>query len=168
MAFYDGLGKRIQQGGQGAIDRTRRGAEVARLNSSINSVEKEAAKKYEELGKAYYEKHAASDTYDNDMDQYFQDIDALMDQIEDYKDQIRALKGIRKCPECGQDVSATAQFCSFCGAKLEPVVSETTEEVLEPEPVEEIVVEKIVVCPSCGAELDEDAVFCTVCGHKVR
>ncbi len=154
MAFYDGWGKKIQQTGQEALDRTKKGAEITRLNSSINGIEKEAAKKYEELGKAYYAKHAADDTYDPDMESYFQDIDESMDQIEGYRDQIRTLKGLRKCPECGQEVSATAQYCNFCGAKLEPVVTETPAEGR--------------VCPNCGAPIDDNQAFCTVCGTNVE
>ncbi len=154
MAFYDNLGKRIQQTGQGAIDRTKKGAEVARLNSSINGLAKDMSKQYEELGRAYYDKFAASGAYDPDMAVFFQELDAKMSQVEDCKDQIRSLKGYRKCPVCGEDISADAMYCPNCGTKQEPIVAESPAAGR--------------VCPNCGAELEDDQIFCTVCGTNVE
>ncbi len=154
MAFYEGLGKRIQQTGQGAIDRTRKTAEVSRLNSSISSLEKEMRDDYEELGRAYYEKYAASGTDDPDMIPYFQDLDGKMEQLEVYKEQIRNLKGIRKCVNCGMEISADATFCNYCGTRQPPVAAPTSN------------VRR--VCPNCGAQLEDGQIFCTVCGTNVE
>ncbi len=153
MAFYDGLGKRIQQSGQGAIDRTKKNAEVARLNSSISALEKEMSSDYEELGRIFYQKYAASGSPDPDMAPNFQELDGKMAQLEVYKEQIRSRKGIRKCPVCGQDISADAMFCSYCGTRQEPVIAETVQ------PTEKI-------CANCGTVLEEDAVFCPRCGQQ--
>lgn len=49
------------------------------------------------------------------------------------------------CPVCGKAVSATAKFCSECGAKMD--------------------VKKF--CTECGAEVKADAKFCSNCGNKL-
>ncbi len=152
MAFYDGWGKKIQQTGQGAVDRTKRGAEVMRLNGSINSLEKEINLTYTDLGKAYYEKYA-SDIDDEDMIPYFQKIEGCLSQIRDYKDQINTLKGKTKCVNCGREISATAAFCNYCGAQQVPDAE---------------VGEGTRICPNCGQVLQEDQLFCTNCGQRVE
>ena len=73
-----------------------------------------------------------------------------MEEIGHLKREVRRLKGKQECPDCGKEVSYSAAFCSYCGAKLpepepeevvdEGEVTEVTEEpaeAVEPaEPVE--------------------------------
>lgn len=74
-------------------------------------------------------------------------IDAAVEEIEGLKREVRKLKGRQECPDCGKEVSYSAAFCSYCGAKLpepepeevveEGEVTEVTEEAAEAaEPVE--------------------------------
>lgn len=58
-----------------------------------------------------------------------------------------------KCPNCGQDLSDTARFCSKCG---QPVYQEPPRQE-EEEPVK--------ICPYCGYSVPVSAQFCNNCGH---
>lgn len=48
------------------------------------------------------------------------------------------------CPQCGEEVSPTAKFCTSCGTKL------------------------LVVCENCGTSLKSTTKFCTECGTPVN
>ncbi len=83
------------------------------------------------------------------MAEKFAVIDATVEEIDHLKREIRRLKGRQECPDCGKEVSYSAAFCSYCGAKLpepepeevveEGDVTEVTEEAAAPEtaPAEE-------------------------------
>ncbi len=159
MAFYNEWGKKIQQTGQTAIDKTKKTAEVARLNSEINSLEKDIDVAYTDLGKAYFEKNA-SNVEDPDMVPYFKAISDKMDQIQECRDEITKLKGITKCVQCGMEIDEDAKFCHYCGARQVPEVNISDEAESEEE--------TIPVCANCGAPLEKDAVFCSNCGKKVE
>lgn len=53
------------------------------------------------------------------------------------------------CPTCGAVISAEAQFCRKCGAKIEKPSVQPAAQSLK--------------CPFCGAELKADDVFCQSC-----
>jgi membrane protease subunit (stomatin/prohibitin family) len=52
-----------------------------------------------------------------------------------------------KCPHCGKNLPAKAQFCMFCGARVEKI--KTT-------------------CPHCGSEILPGSLFCNNCGEKIK
>ena len=52
---------------------------------------------------------------------------------------------MRKCPNCGSEVTDNAKFCLECGSSLKPVVP---------------------VCPNCGEEVPKGK-FCPMCGTSV-
>lgn len=54
-------------------------------------------------------------------------------------------KGGKKCPSCGNAVTADMAFCNKCGAKL---------------PVQK-------TCPNCGNVVTDDMAFCNKCGTKL-
>lgn len=51
---------------------------------------------------------------------------------------------LQTCPNCGNQVTNTDKFCSFCGTKL------------------------LKVCSNCGASLNPSHKFCTNCGTPTR
>lgn len=61
---------------------------------------------------------------------------------------------MKQCPNCQNQLSENAKFCTRCGTKI---VSE--EAILK--------TESQLIC-SCGAELKPGAKFCTTCGKKVE
>lgn len=59
------------------------------------------------------------------------------------------------CPECGERVRSSLDFCPNCGEDLGDIG-----DVPEPEPPES-------VCPDCGADVNESAEFCGSCGTSI-
>ncbi len=183
MAFYDGLGKKIQQTGQGAIDKTKKSAETVKLNSTINNLDREIKEEYTEIGRIYYQKHA-NDEQDPDLIPHFQKVSDNLAEIQGNRDQIDALKGLQKCPSCGMTISEDMTFCKYCGAKLvpeftsegQPAVEEAAAAEAEPEPAPEAATENEAepaaetpaFCAHCGAKLEPGTVFCPSCGQKVE
>ncbi len=156
MAFYDGLGKKIQQTGQGAIDKTKKGAETVKHNSAISNLEREISQEYTEIGRLYYQQHA-DEPQDADMAPHFQTISDKMAEIEEHRAQVDELKGMRKCTNCGAMISGTATFCNYCGARQVPEYTAQSES----EPAAGF-------CPNCGAALEEGQMFCTECGTRIE
>ncbi len=162
MAFYEGLGKKIQQTGQGAVDKTKKSAETVKLNSAISNLEREIEKEYTELGRKYYQKHA-KDEQDPDLVPHFKKISDNLEEIQKNRDQIDEIKGMQKCPNCGRSISGTMVFCKYCGARLVPEYTESEESSAE-----ESAAAGATFCPGCGAKLDPGAAFCASCGMKIE
>ena len=54
MSFFDQIGKRITDAGQGVAQQTKNFADVTRLNSAISDKEKRISQLYQSIGKTYY------------------------------------------------------------------------------------------------------------------
>ena len=152
MAFFEQLGKKISDMGQGVAQQTKNFADVTRLNSAISDNEKAIAKIYSEIGKAYYEKHK-EDALAEEAES-INKINALFAEIKQHKDEINRIKGIAMCPNCGAEVVAGSTFCNACGQALPknepaPAASEGS------------------FCPNCGTAVPAGNLFCSNCGTKI-
>ena len=58
MAFFDDLGKRISNAGQGVAQSTKNFANITKLNSMITEEEKKVDGLFLQIGKMYYENNA--------------------------------------------------------------------------------------------------------------
>ena len=150
MAFFEQLGRRITDAGQGVAQQTKNFADVTRLNSTISDKEKHIAHLYEVLGQAYYEGHR--DAPAPEYRKTVEEISGLFAEIAQHREEIKQIKGIVKCPGCGADVPLQAAFCNACGTRMAPQV---------PAP------EDGVPCPACGAVSPKGNRFCTHCGAKL-
>ena len=66
-----------------------------------------------------------------------------------------------KCPSCGADVPAEAQFCIECGTNLGSVANTgATVYLPRADPT-------VVPCRACGTANPDVAVFCVQCGHRL-
>ncbi|MDE5951696.1 MAG: zinc ribbon domain-containing protein, partial [Acetatifactor sp.] len=102
-------------------------AEIAKLTGQIAEKEESIKGTYIELGKYVYENQ--KEDAPEEVAEKFAVIDATVEEIERLKREVRKLKGRQECPDCGKEVSYTAAFCSYCGAKLpEPEPEEVVEE----------------------------------------
>jgi len=152
MAFFNDLGKRIQETGQGVMRKTKDTAEVIRLNTVIAEEEKRVRSLYEKLGKAYLELHA--DSVEETLSGFVGDIKEAEKKVNDYREEVKRLKGYTDCPNCGKSVEYGAPFCSSCGNRMAssagaPAVNGT-------------------YCTQCGCPVSEGSAFCTQCGTKVN
>lgn len=154
MSFFEQLGKRITDAGQGVAQQTKNFADVTRLNSEISDKEKQIIQLYQSIGQRYYEQNKEAPAPEHQPD--VAAIQALFAEIAQRKEEIKQIKGVVKCPNCGADVPAQAQFCNSCGAKMEPA-----------QPAE-VPAGEVQTCPACGAVLGKDNMFCTHCGAKLN
>jgi ribosomal protein L40E len=156
MAFFEQLGKRITDAGQGVAHQAKSFADVTRINSELAGKERQIAQLYQTIGKLYYERHR-----DDPAPEFQEEVTAiktLFSEIAQRKEEIKQIKGIEKCPNCGADVPFQAAFCNACGAKMPPA-----------EPVAPSAkAENGQVCPACGAPMGNNNQFCTHCGTKLN
>lgn len=197
MAFFDNVGKKLSQAGQGALQKTKEMADIARLNSLVADEEKHLNNNYYQIGKLYAQLH--SDNCEDCFSSYISAVNESLKKIDDLKTQLQTLRAVAKCPKCGAEVSTSSMFCNACGTAM-PKASEKapvqpadsvkcnncgsfvnknmkfctscgtpmSQNIIN-EPIEVAVFsDKKPNCPGCGAELDEDSVFCAECGMKLN
>ena len=112
MAFFEQIGKKISDAGQGAAQQAKIFSEVAKLNSSISDKEKKINQLYISIGQAYYQQHKDEEgAFAQDK---MQEITALTAEIAKCRDEICQVKGISKCPQCGE-LKLPHQVCGSCG-----------------------------------------------------
>lgn len=154
MAFFEQLGKRLSDAGQGVAQQTKNFADVARLNSAISDKERRITQLYQSIGQAYYQRH--QDDAAPEFQAETEEIRRLLAEILRDQEEIKQIRGIVKCPECGADVPFQAAFCNSCGAKMTPGT-----------PLQGAAEGKRT-CPTCGAVSGEENLFCTNCGTRLE
>jgi len=158
MAFFEDIGKKITQTGQDALTKTKNMTEAARLNGMISDEDRKITQMLTEIGKVYYNLNS------NDPgDEYTSYISAIKESIAkktQFSEQVKKLKGVEKCPHCGQDVPYGVAFCSSCGNSIKTPQQADPASAAQPE-------QPAQRCPKCGAALAENASFCVCCGEKI-
>lgn len=152
MAFFDDIGKKLSQTGQGMVQKTKEMADVAKLNSSIADEEGKINNNYYLIGKLYVSMHTVD--CEDDFRGMISDIEASEAKISEYRQQIKAIKGVVRCEKCGAEVANNISFCSACGNPMPQRETCNTENK-----------EK---CESCGAWVNKGMRFCTVCGKPMK
>ena len=154
MAFFDDLGKKISQGSQSAVQKTKDMVEIAGLNGQIADAEKSLNNYYYQIGKLYVSKYR--DHYDAEFAKLMNEVKQTEEKIRRCNYRVQDLKGIVRCAKCRAEVPNTASFCNACGA---PIAKPA------PAPVQNLSVETaLVMCSSCGTAIDKNNRFCTSCG----
>lgn len=129
MAFFDKLSNTISAAGKDGLNKAKELKDTAKISMDIKEREGAIQRMYRELGKAYYQDH--KDDANAEYDQILA-IKAAFEEIGELKANKDEIRGIKRCPECGNPVSQEANFCASCGAKCE-----TEPEFVECEVVEE-------------------------------
>lgn len=156
MAFFEQIGKRITNVGQGVAKQTKNLTDITRLNAKIAEKKETMSQLLFEMGHDYYQKHR-KDT-DCEEQEYVNQLNALFLEIMKCQDEVEMLKASNTCKVCGARLAENASFCMNCGARLGPNESE------ERNAENEVPGRK---CPACGAEAEDEDMFCTVCGAKL-
>lgn len=129
MDILERIGDTIVSVSKDVSQKAKDASGIAKLRLDIKSKENFIREQYLEIGKLYYEKHKGEDVEEQVQ---FDRIEEAQEAIEEMQQQILALKGARKCPDCGAQAADTAEYCSVCGAKLSIVVEDMPyEEVKE-------------------------------------
>lgn len=116
MAFFEQLGKTINDASDSLKRKTQNFTEVNSLEKQVNSNQSVVQNMYAEIGRAYYEAHKA-----DEQDVYAEQcgvITRALNQIAQLQDQIRIKKGIQLCPNCGAQLAPGSVFCAGCGAQV--------------------------------------------------
>lgn len=117
MAFFDNIGKKISDLGQGAMTKTRDLAYSARTSAAISDEERKINSYYSQLGRLYYAKCAGS--ADGEFLNIVNMIKDSNRRIEELRAENRARKGLVKCPQCGAENAVDSLFCCACGNRME-------------------------------------------------
>lgn len=125
MGFFDDLKERLTNASKEVSQKVNDTVAVTKLQGQISSKENGIKEAFIEIGKAVFEKY--KDDENSEFFARFKEITGLQDEIAGLKDQIDVIKGIVRCPVCGEAVEKGAQFCPKCGAKMPEIVEEVKE-----------------------------------------
>ena len=158
------------------------GGEVLKLKTAILNEEKNAENIMKEIGKKYLLIHG--DSNEADFKELIISAKEVDQKIKNYKKQIQIIKGIKICPQCGEELAANSAFCNNCGA----VIPKDSDDLVKchncgkmipkekkfcaycgakVEVVEEKPIEEKIVCPNCGSHIEAGVMFCCECGAKI-
>lgn len=154
MSFFDNIGKKISDVGQGVAKQTQNFTESARLNNQISSLKKQMAQVLGQLGQDYYSKHCQDEGCE-EWD-YIQNVNDLFAQLKQCQADLDRLSQAYRCPACGAVVPSDNRFCSACGAPVAKAAESTVPAASGNK-----------YCPNCGNVVEDDACFCCVCGTRL-
>lgn len=115
MDIFEKIGDTMVTVGKDVTQKAKDLSGVAKLKIDIKSKEDFVEKQYALIGRKYYEAHKDDDVLDYGEVSV---IEEALQSIEEMKAQLLELKGAKKCPQCGAEVSGEACFCANCGAKI--------------------------------------------------
>lgn len=101
-----------------AKDKITDGATILRMESEIKQTQAEIDRLCGEIGKQYAAKYAGD--FGGEFGSYLEQISHAKDKIRSLETQIDAIKGSRKCSNCGAQIDIDAAFCVKCGARQQP------------------------------------------------
>ncbi len=115
MAFFEEIGKKLTETGQGVAKQTKNLTEIARLNGVISEKKKEINALFLAIGQAYYNRHKLDAAEEVEK---IQEISLAYEKIEQCQKEISAIKEGVHCPKCDAPVNGENAFCTNCGTKL--------------------------------------------------
>ncbi|MDR1639745.1 MAG: zinc ribbon domain-containing protein [Clostridiales bacterium] len=154
MALFDNIGKRLASTTQNVVRNTKDITDIARLSSLISDDEKQAESLRQQIGKLYFE----TAEYDPEtlIGKLCLALAAATDRIEKHQNEILVIKGVKKCPYCGTEISQSAAFCGYCGERLDFAA-----------PTSDPSAQTRRYCSYCRADITNDTIFCSSCGKKI-
>ncbi len=155
MSFFDELGKKISDASRNAVEKTKDIAEITRLNSVIKENESQIDTLYTELGEAYYKSHCGDKT--GEFADEIKKISALIEDTERNRKSVLELKGLEKCPYCGEEFPADETQCPECGK----TVPRTAKKINDGDGDR-------LICSVCGYHMRLGSNFCIMCGTPVK
>jgi len=115
MAFFD----KVKQGLDAAGKKTSEMIESQKLNSSIRG-EKEAIEEvFRQIGKASFEKYAATGAGNEEYMGFFQTILEHQAKISELSLKLDEIKNVKDCPNCHSEQPREVLFCSKCGFRFD-------------------------------------------------
>ena len=113
MSYWDDAKMKLSEMGKDLHDIT---ADF-KLNMRKAKIEFQMDKMYSALGEACYKAHIGK-LAPEELDALYAELDEKNAEIASIEASISALKGLRLCPGCEEEVDANARFCPNCGVSL--------------------------------------------------
>lgn len=133
--------QRLKDGANKATEKAQHVVEINKLNGQISDIEHRKTSYYTEMGRVFYEGYRSKDMSiaEKEMVDLAKSCDELQEQIEELRNRIAILKNERIC-QCGRTVALDANFCPYCGSKLEDLTAKPDQrsEPKEPKPEREL------------------------------
>ena len=132
MSLFDDITNKLTSVGKDGLNRAKDAKDTTKISMDIKNREITLQKLYRDLGREYYKDHQKDGTLNYPiMTQIKNELDAIASlQVE--KDRLR---GIRRCPNCGEITNVSAKFCPACGTQVQkPFAAEIVEEEDIPKP----------------------------------
>ena len=114
------FGDNMIQFGRTAAVQTKQFADTTRLGAKAADKKRVLNQQYAELGEAVFAKLRA--VPDNEYQELIDKIKKTQLEIKDLEDQAAAVKGVKRCPECGAQNPLDADYCCKCGRSLQDEV----------------------------------------------
>ncbi len=132
MTIFDEIANKITSVGKDGYNRAKDAKDTTKISMDIKNREIQLQKMFRDLGREYYQDHKQDENLEYPlMTQIKNELDAIASlQVE--KDKLR---GIRRCPNCGEVTNVNAKFCPACGTQVQkPYAAEVVKEDEIPEP----------------------------------
>ena len=152
MAFINNVRDKLAQVSQSTVQKAKDLSELAKLNATVSSAEKQISDLYGKIGYEVYCAYCEAPL--PEVAELIKQVTDLHQIIENCKMQIKTINMADTCPQCGAKINKSMTFCSGCGCKLSDE--------------EQSVGEQSLICSNCGAQISADSAFCTSCGQKIN
>ena len=156
MTFFNEFKRNASDVADKAVKKTNELTSIAKLQMSVKSKESKLAVVYEEIGRLFYNAERSGIECTAEIANCIMKADKIKSEIASAKAEIAKLRNVVICEGCGNEISNTAAFCSFCGMKQikpEPAVKEEICECDE-------ACECDCGCDCCCEESDEETCCC--------
>lgn len=127
---------------QGAVNKSRELAEIAKLNLEIGNEEAVIRQAKADIGD--YVAAAGLLSENETVAAELAKISAAQQIIQQHRERIAQLRDLVICPACGAEVDRGSRFCNYCGTPLPQPAEEPAEEPAQ-EPAEEDTIIEITV-----------------------
>ena len=137
MDFFNKLGKKASETYQATKEKAANLSEELKLKGKISDLKEGIDEKYSQIGKKVYEEiKAGKDVPKDEILAICDEITNFQEEISKLQTDILAIKKVKKCVNCGEELELNAVFCSKCGRE-QPVAQKVEVKEEEPQSVKE-------------------------------
>jgi hypothetical protein len=122
MAFKENFSKltrSLSENASSVVQKSNDIIEISRLKGEIDNEEKKKNIIYMSIGKIVYDSYINKTELSVEIKNKCEDIIEHNEQIKNINGKIANVKKIKKCSNCGIDLSIDINFCPSCGNKYE-------------------------------------------------
>jgi rubrerythrin len=130
MAFKDSLSKltkSLSEGASTVVQKSNDLIEVTKLNGEIDIEERKKEQIFLDMGKLVYDGYINKTNVSAEIKSKCEALLEHNEQIKKIQKQILVLKKLKKCSNCGTEMSIDINFCPSCGNKQELVISHVSQ-----------------------------------------